>query len=341
MASESVVDSFRPVEMSTDVVSTDSSKTRTLPDLGTIDIRQAGWVILDVFVSGRYCKYVRNLPQSPWIIDGVRKCESSVQELIGPILAAHFVADSYKFMASGREDVDVRMLGRGRPFIVELINTHRPHLSEKQYAAIQKEINQKSAGKIRILDLQQVSDKDTETLKHGEEFKEKSYQCVLWMPEPVERERLESLSQTPEFEIEQLTPIRVLHRRSLCSRKRKISKMSFTYINSHYALLDIKTQAGTYIKEFVHSDLGRTRPSLGDLLGQDVQILYLDVTEVELDFPKKLENEEEPVSNAGTILDSIDLNSVPSITCADGSKSPSFQPSPPPQNAHQCSPLLS
>ena len=42
--------------------------------------------------------------------------------------------------------------------------------------------------------------------------------------------------------------------------------------------LDIKTQAGTYIKEFVHGDFGRTQPSLGQLLGGvQVDILALDV----------------------------------------------------------------
>ena len=32
-------------------------------------------------VSGRYCKYSRELSQTPWIIDGERKTEFSVQVL--------------------------------------------------------------------------------------------------------------------------------------------------------------------------------------------------------------------------------------------------------------------
>ena len=38
--------------------------------------------------------------------------------------------------------------------------------------------------------------------------------------------------------------------------------------------------AGTYIKEFVHGDLGRTSPSIGSLLGSEADILQLDVTQV-------------------------------------------------------------
>lgn len=36
--------------------------------------------------------------------------------------------------------------------------------------------------------------------------------------------------------------------------------------------------AGTYIKEFVHGDLGRTVPSIGSLLDSEADILQLDVT---------------------------------------------------------------
>ena len=45
----------------------------------------------------------------------------------------------------------------------------------------------------------------------------------------------------------------------------------------HICLL---ASAGTYIKEFVHGDLGRTVPSVGSLLESEADILQLDVTNV-------------------------------------------------------------
>ena len=45
----------------------------------------------------------------------------------------------------------------------------------------------------------------------------------------------------------------------------------------HICLL---ASAGTYIKEFVHGDLGRTVPSIGSLLNSEADILQLDVTNV-------------------------------------------------------------
>uniref|UniRef100_A0A914S5R7 tRNA pseudouridine(55) synthase n=1 Tax=Parascaris equorum TaxID=6256 RepID=A0A914S5R7_PAREQ len=50
----------------------------------------------------------------------------------------------------------------------------------------------------------------------------------------------------------------------------------------------LETQAGTYVKEFVHGDFGRTRPSLADLLEVEhgeVDILDLDVDNVDMEWP--------------------------------------------------------
>ena len=45
-------------------------------------------------------------------------------------------------------------------------------------------------------------------------------------------------------------------------------------------ILHIMASAGTYIKEFVHSDLGRTVPSIGSILECEADILQLDVCQV-------------------------------------------------------------
>lgn len=41
--------------------------------------------------------------------------------------------------------------------------------------------------------------------------------------------------------------------------------------------LSLCTQAGTYVKEFVHGDFGRTTPNLCSILNCDVDIIALDV----------------------------------------------------------------
>ena len=48
--------------------------------------------------------------------------------------------------------------------------------------------------------------------------------------------------------------------------------------------------AGTYVKELVHGDFGRTRPNLGSLLDTQTDILALDVEEVLLPWPPASED---------------------------------------------------
>jgi tRNA pseudouridine synthase 10 len=58
----------------------------------------------------------------------------------------------------------------------------------------------------------------------------------------------------------------------------------------HFARLILDTEAGTYIKEFVHGDLGRTNPSFASLAGAAADILDLDVLEVDLVWPPHIKS---------------------------------------------------
>ena len=79
--------------------------------------------------------------------------------------------------------------------------------------------------------------------------------------------------------LKQKTPIRVLHRRSLATRSRSILEMEARLLENQTEIfkLRLKTEAGTYVKEFVHGDFGRTQPSIAQLLGMEADILGLDV----------------------------------------------------------------
>ena len=103
-----------------------------------------------IYIYGRYRKLVRNLPQTKW---PCRHCnglgciycnftgkmyEESVEELIAfPALKAS-MASSESFHGAGREDIDVRMLGNGRPFILELKQPKKRNIDLKK---LEEEIN--------------------------------------------------------------------------------------------------------------------------------------------------------------------------------------------------------
>jgi tRNA pseudouridine synthase 10 len=59
-----------------------------------------------------------------------------------------------------------------------------------------------------------------------------------------------------------------MFRRTLMIRDKIIHKLKMHLVSRHSAILEVWASAGTYIKEFVHGDLGRTTPNVGSLLNK-------------------------------------------------------------------------
>uniref|UniRef100_A0A673K2F3 tRNA pseudouridine(55) synthase n=1 Tax=Sinocyclocheilus rhinocerous TaxID=307959 RepID=A0A673K2F3_9TELE len=217
-----------------------------------------------VFIAGRYNKFSRELPQTPWVIDGERRMDGSVEELIAAPLLSSFRADG--------------KLCVGRPNQIRIPNCRRC------VCYFQMTINQ-SSDKIRVRDLQIVTREATSRMKEGEEEKTKTYSALIWTQKAIDSTDLEFLANIKDLKIAQKTPLRVLHRRPLAVRPRLIHSMSSIYLDGHHFTLKLCTQAGTYIKEFVHGDFGRTKPNLCDLMKTNADILELDVESVDIDWP--------------------------------------------------------
>lgn len=110
-----------------------------------------------IFFVGRYIKLSRTLPQTAWIIQGDKKLVSSIEEIIGEVIKKELSASSnlnflyinlkltllkifqaYVFTASGREDIDVKCLGKGRPFMFEIFEPKRTQFTRSELDHIQK-----------------------------------------------------------------------------------------------------------------------------------------------------------------------------------------------------------
>lgn len=186
----------------------------------------------------------------------------------------------YKFHSAGREDVDVRMLGTGRPFVLEIISPHRQYFTENDFRALEALVNDIEGGAAEIESLRKTSAEITLDLARHSESKTKTYRCVVWCSRAIatdQDERLKETNATKDLTVIQKTPLRVLHRRSLLDRPKMIHSIRCERINDHWLMVDLETQAGTYVKEFVHGDNGRTVPNLGMLLGGRTDIIQLDV----------------------------------------------------------------
>ncbi|XP_012570847.1 uncharacterized protein [Cicer arietinum] len=209
------------------------------------------------YFGGRYLKYSRNVSQTRWIIDDERMGEASVE---------------------------VRMLGPGRPFLVEVQNA-RQVPSELSVKDIEKKINTMENKLVRVKNLKLVGSHGWDLMREGEAEKQKQYAALVWISRPLKDEDLQHVSSLKDLKVLQRTPVRVLHRRSPLEREKIIHWMKIETIaeSSQYFLLHLCTQAGTYIKEFVHGDLGRTHPSIGSMLGCRAEILQLDVTDIKME----------------------------------------------------------
>eukprot|EP00698_Gefionella_okellyi_P000779 TRINITY_DN10691_c0_g1_i1.p1 TRINITY_DN10691_c0_g1~~TRINITY_DN10691_c0_g1_i1.p1 ORF type:complete len:547 (-),score=96.15 TRINITY_DN10691_c0_g1_i1:831-2471(-) len=238
-----------------------------------------------IFIAGRYFKYSRDVSQTEFIVKGERIGNSSVDDAIAKVVFPFFDADDKVFLSAGREDMDVRMLGSGRPFVIELVNARRITCTPEDCARLQLQINQSED--VGVQQLQMVAKEFVAQVKAGETTKRKLYRCVVWTSRALTQNDYQTINAIRDLTLDQKTPIRVLHRRSLAIRKKLIEYAHSDRINPHFLVLDLRTSAGTYVKEFVHGDLGRTTPNLGGILGCAADILQLDVMDVDMLLPSQ------------------------------------------------------
>ncbi|VDK79922.1 unnamed protein product [Litomosoides sigmodontis] len=249
-----------------------------------------------LFIAGRYCKFSRNMSQSPWSASAdMRKIIGhSVSEKVGAPFITETGCDVARFVASGREDIDVRMLGNGRPFVLQLINPKKV-FSFKRYnltttlKRLEDAINKNLDVKV-LPGLKQITSDQASLIKNVQDERRKLYTGYCYSRRELDELTLEELRNKAPIEVIQKTPVRVLKRRPLLERRRMIFLIEPMKLDDYHFLVRMETQAGTYVKEFVHGDFGRTRPSLADLLGVEcgeVDILELDVEGVDMEWPPK------------------------------------------------------
>ena len=132
------------------------------PDVVAILDLAAGTVELEItplFFRGRYRKLERGIPQTRWPCRvchgaGCERCgftgkmyPDSVEELIGRTAVEAFQAADAVLHGAGREDIDARMLGAGRPFVMEMV---APRRRAPDLAALEEAVNRNAAGRVGV-----------------------------------------------------------------------------------------------------------------------------------------------------------------------------------------------
>ena len=149
------------------------------------------------------------MPQAPWILSEssvgvsctfkneqaandakrIRKCEerrkgrNSVQEVIEEAACIVLNAQACKLHAAGREDIDVRCLGNGRPFALEVIGVKRK-VTAQSLTEIMALVNSKKGlnchGDVQLLCLEETKKATWSSMQKVAEEKDKHYTCVVY-----------------------------------------------------------------------------------------------------------------------------------------------------------------
>jgi len=264
-----------------------------------------------IYLEGRYKKLSRDLPQTVFYCPECkghprrrRKCErcegfgkltrESVQELVGWVAGKAFGTRKNKFHGSGREDVDVRMLGSGRPFVLELIS---PRIHDVDLAELEAEINRRNEGRLEIQGLHWTEKTRIAYLKETPHAKE--YGALISVEGEIDLAAIDFLGE--RIDVLQKTPQRVAHRRAAKDRERWVEYLAIEPaedVPGHYRVR-IRTQHGTYVKEVLSGEGGQTEPSLASLLGVSCRCEELDVLAILDEGGEQPEYTAPPVFGAG------------------------------------------
>jgi len=241
-----------------------------------------------LFIYGRYLKLIRGIPQTHWTCKncngrGCSECdfkgyryETSVEELIIKRAIEMCKGTGAKFHGAGREDIDALMLGSGRPFIMEIKD---PKIRSIDLKKLEQEINTYAKDKVMVKELEFSDKNKVRKIKAGSQLTKKIYRTKVELKTKVDPNKIFELEKIfSNIIIEQKTPNRVLHRRSNKTRKKMVYSFKIEEITEYGFIAVISTQGGTYIKELISGDMGRTHPSVSEVLDDiECNVIELDV----------------------------------------------------------------
>ena len=311
---------------------------------GDVDVQ-----VNPAFVYGRYRKLDRGIPQTEWPCrecggggtrlaadGGTEPCdhcggsgylyEESVEELTVPVVRDAMDGADAVFHGAGREDVDARMVGTGRPFVIEVKEPGRRAIDP---TALEHEIDDFADGTVEAEGLRRATHEMVERVKELDAHK--TYSMSVTFAEPVAKRALaDALAALDGAMIAQDTPERVDHRRASRTRERTVYEIDgalepdgdagtdstrdvdpadsatdadpATDANAdsedgaRHATVELRGEGGLYVKELVSGDGDRTEPSLAGLLAVDATVTALDVLAVE--------GEDEPFATPEYVVES-------------------------------------
>jgi len=243
-----------------------------------------------VYLIGRYRKLVGGIPQTAWTCkscngQGCPECKglggtlgNSIEEIISKPILENMSAEEIRFKPIGREDKDSKVLGEGRPFIIEVRGAKQVPLI---LTPLQKLINRSGSGKIEVTRLA----KTTKEIARKITIRIQTtvfYRVTLKLKDEVSAERLESLEKTfSKVIISQYVPNNKF--RSKQRRQKYIYETLIRKLAPDQIELTIKCQGGIWIRDLISGVEFKTEPNIIDILEIEPTEMQIDIMDVQLE----------------------------------------------------------
>ncbi len=241
------------------------------PDIVIVIDVESGSISIErmpIYVYTRYIKHSRGVTQ----VQRIPGMVGSIRDEVEP-LKRLFMAEDLYLHAAGREDMDVRMLGNGRPLVIEV---SKPMNYEVTIEEVARTLSGSGLVMFRLDELRYAAPGEVTALKAEAKTHVKLYRALALSDRPIDEGDLKRLEEARNLVVSQLTPRRIKRRR-LKRRRRTVYSMWPYLVGPQVVELFIRAQGGLYVKEFIDGDMGRTTPSVSEMLGARLSVVELDV----------------------------------------------------------------
>jgi len=233
--------------------------------------------VRSVYIYGVYRKLGRMISQNIWLRkDGTRRYKLAIEDAVKSTLG-HVKASDVIMHIAGREDADVRMLGSGRPIVLEYKNPSSFLIDLRALKDILNSFSQWIKFDLNMTVRREVVSR----MKKSSIAASKIYRALIYSEKALKNEDLMNLEKAFEGEmVMQRTPTRILRRKRDRVRYRHVLQVKTIYVSPHVFEALIKCEGGLYVKELITGDNGRTSPNFSQVLGTNLSCIMLDVLHV-------------------------------------------------------------
>lgn len=202
----------------------------------------------------------------------------SVEELVAWPLRDAMDASEVVFQTAGREDVDMLMLGTGRPFVLEL---KEPRHRVTDLADLETAIREPAAGRVEI-DHLAFATPDIVGFVTQNSFRQR-FELTLEFTDPVDElafrdavDTLDGLTIRRHLRLEELAKGQRPH-----EVIRQLQDVVGKWRDEWTAALEFEVDSGIDPTSIATGDGGETEPSLAEILGTSVEVTTVAVVAVE------------------------------------------------------------